>query len=108
VKVRSTTDTAVARMYCSFCVGSPSFSIRTSVWPTLGTASVDALEQLDHALAGDVVLEQVACPLGALVEVGLDAGLRLLAGVEGLLGGEQRDADARSCGGSATMTLAPK
>ena len=47
-----------------------------------------------NPLARDVVLEQVARPLRPFVEVGLDAGLRLLTGVEGLAGGKQRDADA--------------
>ena len=41
-----------------------------------------------------MVLKQVARPLRAFVEVGLDTGLRLLTGIEGLAGGKQRDADA--------------
>ena len=60
----------------------------------IGHGVARALEQLHHALTGDVVLEQIARPFGALVEIGFDAGLRLFAGVEGLLGEEQRNADA--------------
>ena len=60
----------------------------------VGHGVAEALEELDHPLASNVVLEQVARPLRPFVEVGLDAGLRLLTGVEGLAGGKQRDADA--------------
>ncbi len=54
----------------------------------------DALKELDHALAGDVVLVEVTGPLRAFVEVGLDAGRGLRARIEGGRGAEQRHADA--------------
>ena len=60
----------------------------------VGDGVADALKQLDDALPSDVILEQIARPFGALVEVCLDAHLGLLAGVERPLGGEQGDTDA--------------
>lgn len=60
-----------------------------------------ALEELDRALAADVVLEQVAAPLSARSQVALDPPLRGFAAVEAVQRGEQGDGYAwvgRGCG----------
>ena len=53
------------------------------------------LEELDAALARDVVLKQKAVPHRTFVEVGLDAVARVGSAVEHFLGGEDGDGHAR-------------